>query len=66
MDKPPWDQDKILKLSISTDLDLNLKKLRFSQHLLRGGDGERRLRVKVPYNYYFLDFKSKSIELLVT
>ena len=29
MDKPPWDKDKILKLTISTDFDDNLKDLQF-------------------------------------
>ena len=27
MGKPPWDQDKILKLTISTDFEDNLKEL---------------------------------------
>jgi len=35
MDKPPWDKDKILKLTISTDFDDNLKELQFSIIRLR-------------------------------
>ena len=65
MDKPPWDQDKILKLIISTDFDSNLKELQFSNHSLKKENGENTLRVKVPYNYQELDdFESKSLELL--
>ena len=65
MDKPPWDQDKILKLTISTDFDPNLKELQFSNHSLKKENGQLTLRIKVPYNYYELDdFDSKSLELL--
>tara|TARA_Y100001968_G_scaffold273864_1_gene266708 strand:- start:201 stop:380 length:180 start_codon:yes stop_codon:yes gene_type:complete len=35
LDKPPWYQDKILKLTISTDFDDNLKELKFSNHSLK-------------------------------
>ncbi len=35
MDKPPWDKEKILKLTISTDFDDNLKELQFSNHSLK-------------------------------
>ncbi len=34
INKSPWDQDKILKMSISTDFDDNLKELKFSNHSL--------------------------------
>ena len=65
MDKPPWDQKKILKLTISTDFDSNLKELQFSNHSLKKENGKNTLRVKVPYNYFELDdFESKSLELL--
>ena len=65
MDKSPWDKDKILKLTISTDFDDNLKELQFSNHSLKKENGKNTLRVKVPYNYYELDdFELKSLELL--
>ena len=65
MDKPPWDKDKILKLTISTDFDDNLKELNFSNHSLKKENGKPTIRVKVPYNYYALDdFELKSLELL--
>ena len=65
MDKSPWDKDKILKLTISTDFDDNLKELQFSNHSLKKENGKHTIRVKVPYNYYELDdFALKSLELL--
>ena len=65
MDKAPWDKDKILKLTISTDFYDNLKELQFSNHSLKKENGKHTLRVKVPYNYYELDnFELKSLELL--
>ena len=65
MNKPPWDQDKILKLIISTDFDSNLKELQFSNHSLKKENSKLTLRVKVPYNYFELDdFELKSLELL--
>ena len=65
MDKPPWDRDKILKLTISTDFDDNLKELQFSNHALKKENGKNTVRLKVPYNYSELDdFESKSLELL--
>ena len=65
MDKPPWDKDKSLKLTISTDFDDNLKELQFSNHSLKKENGENTLRVKVPYNFNELDnFELKSLELL--
>ena len=65
MDKPPWDKDKILKLTISTDFYDNLKELQFSNHSLKKENGKHTLRVKVPYNYQDLDnFELKSLELL--
>ena len=65
MDKPPWDKDKILKLTISTDFDDKIKELKFSNHSLKKENGKHTLRVKVPYNYYELDdFELKSLELL--
>ena len=65
MDKPPWDKDKILKLTISTDFDNNLKELQFSNHSLKKENGKHTLSLKVPYNYYDLDdFESKSLKLL--
>ena len=35
LDQSPWDQDKVLKLTISTDYDSNLKELQFSNHSLK-------------------------------
>ena len=65
MDKPPWDKDKILKLTISTDFDKNLKELQFSNHSLKKENGKHTLRIKVPWNYYELDeFESQSLDLL--
>ena len=65
MDKTPWDKNKILKLTISTDFYDNLKELQFSNHSLKKENGKHTLRVKVPYNYYELDdFELKSLELL--
>ena len=65
MDKAPWDRDKILKLTISTDFDDNLKELQFSNHSLKRENGKSRVRLKVPYNYFELDdFESKSLDLL--
>ena len=65
MDKPPWDQNKVLKLTISTDFDDNLKELQFSNHSLKKENGKHTLKLKIPYNYFELDdFESKSLELL--
>ena len=66
MDKPPWDKDKILKLTISTDFDDNLKELKFSNHSLEKDNGKNIiLKIKVPYNYSDLDdFELKALELL--
>ena len=65
MDKPLWNKDKILKLTISTDFADNLKELQFSNHSFKKENGKPILRVKVPYNYFELDdFESKSLELL--
>ena len=65
MDKPAWDQNKLLKLTISTDFDDNLKELEFSNHSLKKENGKHTLKLKIPYNYFELDdFESKSLELL--
>ena len=65
MDKPPWDTDKILKLTIKTDFEDNLKELEFSTHSLKKENGKHTLRIKIPYNYYELDdFELKAVELL--
>ena len=65
MDKPPWDKDKILKLTISIDFVDNLKELQFSNHSLKKENGKNTVRLKVPYNYFELDdFESKSLDLL--
>ena len=65
MDKPLWDKDTILKLTVANDFDDNLKELQFSNHSLKKENGKHILRVKVPYNYYELDdFELKSLELL--
>ena len=65
MDKSPWHQDKILKLTLSTDYGDNLKELQFATHSLKKENGKNTIRLKVPYNYNELDdFEYKSIELL--
>ena len=65
MDRPPWDENKVLKLTISTDFDDNLKELQFSNHSLKKENGKHTLKFKIPYNYFELDdFESKSLELL--
>ena len=65
MDKQPWDKETILKLTISTDFDDNLKELQFSNHSLKKEKGKHVIRIQVPYNYDELDdFEFKSLELL--
>ena len=51
MDKPPWNKEKILKLTISNDFADSLKELQFSNHSLKKKAGKYTLRLKVPYNY---------------
>ena len=65
MDQSPWNQQKILKLTLSNDFERNIKELKFSSHsLVRKGE-QLILRLKVPYNYSELDdFEGKTIELL--
>ena len=60
MDKQPWDKEKILKLTISTDFDKNLKELQFLNHLLKKENGKNVLRVQIPYNYEELDANNSS------
>ena len=61
----PWDEEKIVKLTLSNNYAHKLKELEFSTHSLAKKDGKLTLRLKVPYNYHELDdFKSKTIELL--
>ncbi len=65
MDKPPWDKDKILKLTISNNSYFKLKELQFSNHSLKKENGQHTIRLKVPYNYINIDgFKLKTLELL--
>ena len=65
MNKPPWNKDKILKLTISNDFYDHLKELQLSNHSLKVENGKHTLKVKVPYNYYELDdFELTSLELL--
>ncbi len=65
MDKSPWNLKKILKLTISNDVDGNLEELEFSNHSISREEGQLTLRVNVPYNYFELDsFELKAIELL--
>ena len=65
MDQSPWNQQKILKLTLSDDFDKNLEELKFSDHSISKEDGKLILRLKVPYNYSELDdFEGKAIELL--
>ncbi len=55
IDKQPWNKDKILKLTISANFIDNLKELQFSNHSLKEENGKHILRLKVPYNYNYLD-----------
>ncbi len=65
MDQPPWNQKKILKLTLSNDFERNIEELKFSNHSLAREGGQLNLRLKVPYNYSELDdFEGKAIELL--
>ena len=65
MDKSPWHLKKILKLTISNDVDGNFEELEFSNHSISREEGQLTLRVNVPYNYFELDgFELKAIELL--
>ena len=65
MDQPPWNHQKILKLTLSNDFERNIEELKFSNHSLRREGGQLTVRLKVPYNYSELDdFKLKAIELL--
>ncbi len=65
MDQSPWNQQKILKLTLSGDLEKKIEGLKFSNHSLAREGGQLTLRLKVPYNYSELDdFEAKAIELL--
>ena len=65
MDHSPWNQQKILKLTLTNDFEKNIEELKFSNHSLAREGGQLTLRLKVPYNYYELDdFEGKAIELL--
>ena len=65
MDQSPWDQKKILKLTLSNDFKKNIEELKFTDHSLAREGGQLILRLKVPYNYSELDdFEGKAIELL--
>ena len=65
MDQSPWNQQKILKLTLSNDFEKNIEELKFSDHSISKEDGNLILRLKVPYNYSELDdFEGKAIELL--
>ena len=65
MDKPAWNNEKILKVIISNKHERNLEKLNLSNHSLTKENGNIILRLKVPYNYLKLDnFESKAMELL--
>ena len=65
MDQPPWNQEKILKLTLSNDFEKNIEELKFSNHSLTREGGQLTLRLKVPYNYTELDdFEGKAIEHL--
>ena len=65
MDQSPWNQQKILKLTLSNDFEKNIEELKFSDHSISKEDEQLVLRLKVPYNYFDLDdFELKAIELL--
>jgi len=63
--KPPWNVNKILKLTVSNNFNRNIEGLKFSSHSLIKGNEFLTLRLKVPYNYDEIDdFKLKAIGLL--
>ncbi len=65
MDQSPWNQQKILKLTLSNDFEKKIEEFKFSNHSLVREGGQLTLRLKVPYNYSELDdFEGKAIELL--
>ena len=65
MDQSPWNQQKILKLTLSNDYEKHIEELKFSNHSLAREGGQLTLSLKVPYNYSEIDdFEEKSIELL--
>ena len=65
MGQLPWNQQKILKLTLSNDFEKNIEELKFSDHSISKEYGKLILRLKVPYNYSELDdFEGKAIELL--
>ena len=65
MDQSPWNQQKILKLTLSNDFEKNIEEFKFSKHSISKENGKLTLRLKVPYNYSELDdFDGKAIELL--
>ena len=47
-----WDQEKIIKLTISNEFEKNVEELKFSNHSLKKEDGKLILRLKVPYKYF--------------
>tara|TARA_B100000131_G_scaffold279779_1_gene285159 strand:- start:295 stop:618 length:324 start_codon:yes stop_codon:yes gene_type:complete len=65
MDQSPWNQQTILKLTLSSNCEKNIEELKFSNHSITREDGQLTLRLKVPYNYSEIDdFELKAIELL--
>ena len=52
MNKAPWNKDKILKLTLSTDYGNNLKELQFSTHSLKEENGKPILRVNSMYGIF--------------
>jgi len=65
MDQSPWNQQKILTLTLTNDFEKNIEELKFSNHSLARDGEQLTLRLKVPYNYSELDdFELKAIELL--
>ncbi|AAQ00549.1 MULTISPECIES: hypothetical protein [Prochlorococcus] len=65
MDQLPWNQKKILKLTLSNDFEENIEELKFSNHSLARENGQLTLRLKVPYNYSQIDdFELKALGLL--
>ena len=65
MNQPPWNLQKILKLTFSNDFKNHFEELKLSIHSISKENGQLTLRIKVPYNYFDLDdFELKAIELL--
>ncbi len=65
MDKPPWNNEKVLKIIISNKHEKDIEKLELSNHSITKENGSFTIKIKIPHNYLELDnFESKAMELL--